>query len=56
MGGSTTDVESVKIVLNPEGSLQRAALMQSAQMKERRELKRAKEQLALDNIPRDIHK
>lgn len=41
---------------NPDGSLQRAAITQSALAKERRELRAAQREAEMDNIPRDIGK
>ena len=44
----------VKIVKNPEGSLQRAAMTQSALAKERRELQQQQQRTLLEAIPRDL--
>lgn len=41
---------------NPDGSLQRAALTQSALSKERRELRQAQREAETDNVPKDIGK
>ena len=41
---------------NPDGSLQRAAMTQSALSKERRELRQAQREAEMDNVPRDINK
>lgn len=46
----------VRIVKNPEGSLQRAALHQSQLAKERRELKQAQTNNLIDSIPKDLSK
>ena len=46
----------VKIVRNPDGTLQRAAMTQSALAKERRELKDAQRNTALENAPKDLHR
>ena len=46
----------VKIVRNPDGTLQRAAMTQSALAKERRELKEAQRNTALDAAPKDLHR
>lgn len=46
----------VKIVKNPDGSLQRAAMTQSALSKERREMRQAQREAEMDNIPKDIGK
>lgn len=45
----------VKIVKNPNGTLQRAAMTQQALAKERREITQAKNS-ALDNAPKDLHR
>ena len=47
---------SVCILQNPDGSLQRAAITQSALSKERRELRAAQREAEMDNVPRDIGK
>ncbi|GBG34409.1 ATP-dependent RNA helicase DHX8 [Hondaea fermentalgiana] len=47
-------IGQVKIVKNPEGSMQRAAENQTAIAKERRELKRAQEQTELNAVPRNM--
>lgn len=41
---------------NPDGSMQRAAITQSALSKERRELRAAQREAEMDNVPRDIGK
>ena len=41
---------------NPDGSMQRAAITQSALAKERRELRAAQREAEMDNVPRDIGK
>jgi ATP-dependent RNA helicase DHX8/PRP22 len=46
----------VRIVKNPDGSLQRAALHQSQLSKERRELKQAQVNNLIDAIPKDLSK
>lgn len=46
----------VRIVKNPDGSLQRAAMTQSTLAKERRELRDQQRRELLDAIPRDIGK
>ena len=45
-----------RIVLNPDGSLQRAALHQSQLAKERRELKQSQTNNLIDSIPKDLSK
>ncbi|CAL5218454.1 g135 [Coccomyxa viridis] len=51
---SKGEVSPVRIVANPEGSLQRAAITQSALAKERRELREQQQRAALDAIPKDL--
>eukprot|EP01035_Chromulina_nebulosa_P020626 gene20626-26743_t len=46
----------VRIVKNPDGSLQRAALHQSQLSKERKELKQAQVNNLIDSIPKDLSK
>ena len=46
----------VKIVKNPDGSLQRSAQTQSALAKERRELRQAQREAEMDSIPKDVGK
>ena len=53
---SGRNLEPVKIVKNPDGSLQRAALQQATNTKERRELRRAQQQQSIDIIPKDMNK
>ncbi|CAL5229034.1 g12281 [Coccomyxa viridis] len=48
------EVSPVKIVANPDGSLQRAAMTQSALAKERRELRDQQQRSALEAIPKDL--
>ena len=50
------DLEPVKIVKNPDGSLQRAALQQSTLAKERRELRSAQANQLIDSIPKDLNR
>lgn len=50
------DVSPVKIVKNPDGSLQRAAMTQSALSKERRELREQQQRTMLDSIPKDLNR
>jgi len=52
----STTLTQVKIVKNPEGSMQRAALNQVSLVKERRELKQAQEQQMLDSIPKNLNR
>eukprot|EP00939_MAST-03C_sp_MAST-3C-sp1_P003913 g3913.t1 len=46
----------VRILKNPHGSLQRAAMEASALAKERRELKEQQERELFDNIPKDLNR
>ena len=50
------ELSPVRIVKNPDGSLQRAALQQSQLSKERRELKQAQTNSLIDAIPKDLSK
>ena len=50
------DLSPIRIVKNPDGSLQRAALHQSQLSKERRELKQAQANNLADSMPRDLSK
>jgi ATP-dependent RNA helicase DHX8/PRP22 len=51
---TATDISPIKVVKNPEGSLQRAALTQSALSKERREIRDTAKTQQLDAIPQDL--
>ena len=53
---SSIDVSPIKLVKNPDGSLQRAAMTQSALAKERRELKEQQQRSMLDNVPKDLNR
>ena len=46
----------IKIVKNPDGSLQRAALTQAALAKERREMRDAQRNAEMDALPKDLNK
>lgn len=50
------ELEPVRIVKNPDGSLQRAALFQTQSTKERKELKQAQANNLIDAIPKDLSK
>lgn len=50
------NMSPVKIVKNPDGSLQRAAQTQSALAKERREVRQAQREAEMDSIPKDVGK
>ncbi|KAK9801965.1 hypothetical protein WJX73_002689 [Symbiochloris irregularis] len=48
------EMSPIKIVKNPDGSLQRAAMTQSALAKERRELREQQQRTLLEAIPKDL--
>ncbi|KFM27366.1 putative pre-mRNA-splicing factor ATP-dependent RNA helicase [Auxenochlorella protothecoides] len=48
------EMSPIKIVKNPDGSMQRAAMTQSALAKERRELREAQQRTLLEAIPKDL--
>lgn len=50
------DLEPIKIVKNPDGSLQRAAMQQVSLAKERRELRQAQANQLIDSIPKDLNR
>ncbi|KAI7836400.1 hypothetical protein COHA_009732 [Chlorella ohadii] len=50
------EMSPVKIVKNPDGSMQRAAMTQSALAKERRELREQQNRMLLEAIPKDLSK
>ncbi|PIA55351.1 hypothetical protein AQUCO_00800241v1 [Aquilegia coerulea] len=52
----SVDMSPVKIIKNPEGSLSRAAALQSALIKERREVREQKHRRLLDTIPKDLNR
>ncbi|KAL6523614.1 hypothetical protein OROGR_017217 [Orobanche gracilis] len=52
----TMDMSPVKIFKNPEGSLSRAAALQSALIKERREVREQQQRTMLDSIPKDLNR
>ena len=51
---SGKDLSPVRIVKNPDGSMQRAAMQQSSMAKERRELRQAQANSLMDSIPKDL--
>ena len=53
---SGIELSPIKIVKNPDGSMQRAATTQSALAKERRELREQQKNALLDNIPKDLNR
>jgi ATP-dependent RNA helicase DHX8/PRP22 len=50
------EIEPVRLVANPDGSMQRAAVAQSGMAKERRELKEQQKLTLLDAIPKDLER
>ncbi|OEL27759.1 putative pre-mRNA-splicing factor ATP-dependent RNA helicase DEAH5 [Dichanthelium oligosanthes] len=50
------DMSPVKIFKNPEGSLSRAAALQTALIKERREVREQEQRAMLDSIPKDLNR
>lgn len=57
--GQTTQsvtLSPIRVVKNPDGSLQRAALTQSALAKERRELRDQQSKQMMDSLPMDIQR
>jgi ATP-dependent RNA helicase DHX8/PRP22 len=53
---SGQSLEPIRIVKNPDGSLQRAAMQQSSMAKERRELRQAQANQLIDSIPKDLNR
>ena len=53
---SGRDLEPVRIVKNPDGSMQRAALQQVNMAKERRELRQVQTNQLIDSIPKDLNR
>ena len=53
---SGREMSPVRVVKNPDGSMQRAALTQTALAKERREIRRQQERSELEAVPQDISK
>lgn len=51
---SGVEMSPIKIVKNPDGSLQRAAMTQSALAKERRELREQQQRTLVEAIPKDL--
>ncbi|CDY51665.1 BnaC03g67040D [Brassica napus] len=52
----SADMSPVKIFRNPQGSLSRAAALQSALTKERREMGDQQQRTILDSIPKDLNR
>jgi ATP-dependent RNA helicase DHX8/PRP22 len=53
---SGKDLSPIKIIKNPDGSMQRAAMQQSSLAKERRELRQAQSNSLMDSIPKDLNR
>lgn len=53
---SGRDLSPIRIVKNPDGSLQRAAMQQGTLAKERRELRQAQANQLIDSIPKDLNR
>lgn len=53
---SGVEFNEVKVLINPEGSLARAAAKSSVIARERRELKEQTERVLLESIPKDLHR
>lgn len=54
--GVNIDLSPIKVVKNPEGTLQRAATTQSELAKERRDLREQQENQMLGEVPRDLER
>jgi len=55
-GRSTADLSPVRISKNPEGSMSRAAALQSALVKERRDIRTQEQRGMVDAIPKDLNR
>ncbi|EMS49798.1 putative pre-mRNA-splicing factor ATP-dependent RNA helicase [Triticum urartu] len=55
-GRSSIDLSPVRISKNPEGSLSRAAALQTALVKERRDIRSQEQRALLDSIPKDLNR
>lgn len=53
---SGQEMSPVRVVKNPDGSMQRAALTQTALAKERREIKRQNERREMEAVPTEMSK
>jgi hypothetical protein len=53
---SGQEMSPVRVVKNPDGSMQRAALTQTALSKERREIKRQNERREMEAVPTEMSK
>lgn len=54
--GQSRELSPVRIVANPDGSMQRSALQQVQMAKERRELRQAQANQLIDNMPKDLNR
>ncbi|VAI76771.1 unnamed protein product [Triticum turgidum subsp. durum] len=55
-GRSSIDLSPVRISKSPEGSLSRAAALQTALVKERRDIRSQEQRALLDSIPKDLNR
>ena len=55
-GRSSADMSPVRISMNPEGSMSRAAALQSALIKERRDIRTQEQRGMVDAIPKDLNR
>lgn len=53
---NSRELSPVRIIKNPDGSLQRAAMTQSSLAKERRELRQTQASQLIDSIPKDLNR
>jgi len=53
---SGREASPIRIIKNPDGSLQRAAMQQGTLAKERRELRQAQANNLIDSIPKDLNR
>ncbi|KAH0882580.1 LOW QUALITY PROTEIN: hypothetical protein HID58_058676, partial [Brassica napus] len=53
---SVVDMSPLKMFKNPQGSLSRAAALQSALTKERREMREQQQRRMIDSIPKDLNR
>ncbi|CAM9912006.1 unnamed protein product, partial [Phaeothamnion confervicola] len=53
---ASRELSPVRIVANPDGSMQRAALQQAQMAKDRRELRSAQANQLIDNMPKDLNR
>ncbi|TVU09025.1 hypothetical protein EJB05_42464, partial [Eragrostis curvula] len=55
-GRSSTDMSPVKVSKNPDGSMSRAAVLQTALVKERRDIRNQEQRGMMDAIPKDLNR